>query len=137
MGYLDKHIREIPVVGQVYNAVNETAMAAGIDSGNEKVARNAAKKRAVDAQVQAMSDAARRQQIDLLAQAKGAADAQADLAQRQSIQERIQAQQDSTTPGQVEVSLTKPTEETNTAIRAKKRKQFGLDQGGYVPGVTL
>jgi hypothetical protein len=137
MGYLDEKIRDIPVVGQVYHAVNETAMAAGIDISGEKARRNAAKQRAIDVQTQAMADAARRQQIDLLAQAKGAADAQADLAQRQAIQERIQAQQESTTPGQVDVSLTKLAEETNTAIRAKKRKQFGLDQGGYVPGVTL
>jgi outer membrane protein OmpA-like peptidoglycan-associated protein len=137
MGYLEKKINDIPVVGQLYRTTDKAAQGIGIDSRDEKKKRADARAAAVQQQVMAMQDAARRQQIDILSQAKAAADTQADLAMRQSIQDKVAAQQAAATPGEVDVSLAATPDQPASAVRAKRRKQFGFDSSGYTPGVSL
>jgi len=137
MGYLEKTINGIPVVGQLYRATEKAAQTVGIDSGDAKKKRAQARATEVQQQVAAMQDAARRQQIDILSQAKAAADTQADLAMRQAIQDKVAEQRASSTPGGVDVSLAATPDQPQSAIRAKRRKQFGFDSSGYSPGVSL
>ena len=137
MGYLEKTINDIPVVGQLYRATEKAAQTVGIDSGDAKKKRAQARAAEVQQQVAAMQDAARRQQIDILSQAKAAADTQADLAMRQAIQDKVAEQRAAATPGEVDVTLSATPDQPQSAIRAKRRKQFGFDSGGYSPGVSL
>lgn len=137
MGYLEKTINDTPVIGQLYRATDKAAEGVGIDIGGDKKKRAQARAAQVAAQAEAMQTAARRQQIDILSQAKAAADTQADLAMRQAIQDKVAEQRAAATPGEVDVALSATPDQPQSAIRAKRRKQFGFDSSGYSPGVSL
>ena len=143
MGYLNETIdRAVNGVGE--NTLNIiTGGQYGVTRKAGSVANTPIRKKQeeraaqVAAQAAAMQDAARRQQIDILSQAKAAADTQADLAMRQAIQDKVAEQRAAATPGEVDVTLSATPDQPQSAIRAKRRKQFGFDSSGYSPGVSL
>jgi len=89
----------------------------------------------IDKATNAMNDTARKQQLDLVSQAQAVAEAQTNLAMRQSVESKVAAMASKPTD-QVEVSIGDPAAEAPSATRARKRKQF-FNDNGYTPGVSL
>jgi len=110
----------------------------------EKKRKHEAQRAKIKTAIEEQTKVARRQQADLLIQARAAAEEQANLILRDKATKDAAATLEKELDT-ADVQLSGPETETVVSTKAKKRKQFGFDTSGaslgdggsYSPGVNL